>query len=395
MAIGILKANSVIGVAEEVTEGVYVAPPDALSFVQPLEDGFEMTPAKELVERAILDGSIGQATPRVGTKSVTGTLPVEFRASGIEGGLTDFDLFLHSALGNRRQIATRSTTKAGNTTTVLQIEDADIGKYTVGDSIVILEAGDYTVHVITAVDPTGGAANVTYLPARSGAPADNVEISKSSVYYPANDGHKSLSLSYYWGNEIRQTAVGCKIASMSIDSFVTGQVANFNFGFEGLNFDEVDGAAPFTPTYDSGLPPLILKACVFQDGLQIDLNEFTMSMENVLSFLTSTCSENGRIKSRISNRAINGTFNPYKDDTSVDQHTKFNKNQPYSLFIQAQNPDDTNVVQLGSVVTLWLPNCISTEKSVGDQDGTLIDSISFQATRGDSGSNDEIFIGMI
>lgn len=395
MAIGILKANSVIGIAEEGTEGIYTAPPDALSFIQPLEDGFEMSPAKELVERGILDGSIGQATPRVGTKSVTGTLPVEFRASGLEGGVPDFDLLLQSCLGNRRQIAARVTTKAGNGTSQLEIQDADIANFTKGDSIVILEAGDYSIHVITAVDPSAGTANITYLPARSVAPADNVEISKTTVYYPANSGHKPLSLSYYWGNEIRQSAIGCKIASLSIDSFQTGQVASFNFGFEGLTFDEVDGVAPFTPTYDSGLPPLILEACVFQDGVQIDLNEFTLSLENTLSFLTSTCSQNGRIKSRINSRSITGSINPYKDDTSVDQHTKFNANTPYSLFIRAYNPDDTNVVSLGSVVTLWLPNCISVEKTVGDQDGTLIDNIAFQATRGDDGQSDEFFIGMI
>lgn len=395
MAIGILKNNSIVGIAEESTEGTYVAPPDALSFIQPLEDGFEMSPSKDLIERAILSGSIGDPRPRVGMKGVTATLPCEYRASGVEGGKPDFDLLLKSALGNSRQITTQTTTKTGNGTSQLEIEDADIGDFTVGDSIVILEATDYTVHVVTAVDPTGGAANITYLPARSGAPADNVVISKTTTYYPANEDHVPLSLSYYWGNEIRQTGVGCKVTSLSIDSFTTGAVASYNFGLEGLDFDEIDGAAPFTPTYDSGLPPLILQACVYQDGAQLQLNEFSFSLENTISFLTSTCSASGKIKSRVTNRAITGTINPYKDDTSVDQHTKFNENQPYSLFVQAFNPDATNGVTLGSVVTLWLPSVISTEKTVGDVDGTLVDTISYKADRGESGDTDEVFIGMI
>ena len=134
MAIGIQKNTTQIGVKEEVTEGTFVPVAADTDFIQPLEDGFDMTPAKELVERTILTSSIGNPTPRVGTKSVAATLPVELRASGIEGGTPDFDLFLKGALGDVRTIAAQVTTKvAGNTSSVLQIEDADIGDFTVGD----------------------------------------------------------------------------------------------------------------------------------------------------------------------------------------------------------------------------------------------------------------------
>ena len=127
MATPITKNTTIIGVEEETGgEGIYVAPTGVNSFIQPLEDGFDMTPGKELVDRTILTSSIGNPTPRVGTKQAAATLPVEFRASGIEGGAPDFDSLLKGALGDSRTIAAQVTTKAaGNTSSVLQIEDAD------------------------------------------------------------------------------------------------------------------------------------------------------------------------------------------------------------------------------------------------------------------------------
>jgi hypothetical protein len=397
MAIGVLKNTTIIGVEEEVTEGTYVAPSAATSYIQPLEDGFSLTPAKELVERTILTSSIGNPTPRVGTRTVEAALPVEFRGSGVEGGAPDFDLLLKGLLGNSRTIAAQVTSKAvAHTASQIEIEDADIGDFTVGDIIAVLEAGDHSVHAVESVDPSGGAANINIVPARSIAPSASVVISKSQTYFPANAGHPSLSLSYYWGNEIVEHAIGTKVTSMSLDSFTTGGVASFNFGLGGLNFDRIDGAAPHTPTFDAGIPPIILNACVFQNDTQLDINEFGLSVENTLGFLTSTCSANGRISSRVTERAITGTFNPYLDDTSVAQFTNFIDNTAYSLFISAYNPSAvTGEIDLGSVVGLYLPNCITTETPVADQEGVLTDAISFQATRGDSGGTDEIFIGMV
>jgi hypothetical protein len=300
-------------------------------------------------------------------------------------------------LGDVRSIAAQVTTKAaGHTVGNLPIEDADIGDFTVGDIIVVLEAGDNSVHAVEAVDTSGGAANIDIVPDRDSIPSASVVISKSRTYFPANSGHSALSLSYYWGNEIRQSAVGTKVTTMSVDGFSTGGVASFNFGLEGLSFDEIDGAAPFTPTFDSGLPPIILGACVYQNDTSLDVNEFTLSLENTLGFLTSTCSENGRINSRVTSRAVSGSINPYKDDTSVGQHTFFDDNTEYSLFAFAANPSSVaGEFELGSVVGIWLPKALTVEKIVADQEGILTDAISFQATRGEDGAMDEIFVGVV
>lgn len=396
MATGLIKNTTRIAVTEEVTEGTYVAPTTADQYIQPLEDGFEISPAKELVERSILRNSIGQATPRTGIKSATASLPVEFRASGTEGDPTDFDLLIESALGNRRQITSRVTTDTGHTTTQINLDASSVLNFAVGDIIVILESGAHSAHAVTAVDTGVGTESITILPAADSAPSDNVEIAETTVYYPADSGHKPLSLSVYWANEIRESVIGAKVTSMSLENFTTGQIASLNFAMEALSFDEQDGAAPNTPSFDSGLPPLILSACIYQDGTSLELNNFAFSLENTLGFITDTCSENGRRSSRVTARSISGSFDPYKDDTSVDQFSKFNLNTPYSIFGYAYNPSSTTgEFDLGSVVGFYLPNCITTSKVVGDNEGVLIENIEFSATAGDAGDSDDIYLGFI
>lgn len=397
MATGIAKNTSIIGIKEESTEGTYLAPAAATDYIQPM-DGFDVAPKKEVVERTILTSSIGKVTPRVGQKSVTVSLPVEFRASGVEGAATDFDLLLKGALGNVRAIATTTTTKAsGNTGSVLQIEDADISKFTVGDIVLIKESGGHHVCAITAKSTGTGTATVTILPSKaSGSFSNSVVISKSTTYYPANAGHIPLSISTYWANEILQKAIGCKVTKLSLDGFSVGGLASFGFEAEGLSFDEVNGAAPHTPTYDSGIPPLILNACLFQDGVDVPVNSFGVSLQNTLGFITSTCSANGRISSRVTARTLSGSFNPYKDDTSVAQFTKFDQNTAFSLFVRAYNPSAVaGEIDMGSAIGIYLPNCLITEKKIADQDGILTDELTFAATRGVSGSTEEIYIGFI
>lgn len=394
----VTKNTTIIGLKEEASEGVYLAPAAATDYIQPLADGFEISPTKELVERTVLTSSIGKVSPRVGTKSVSATLPVEFRASGIEGAKTDFDPLMKGALGSSRQITTTTTSKAvAHTATVIQIEDADISKFNVGDLIVVKQSGDHTPSFITAVDSTLTAANITVLPGReTGVFSASVVISKSTTYYPANSAHIPLSLSYYWGNTKTTKAIGCKVTSLSLDNFATGQLASFNFGLEGLSFDEVDGGAPHTPSFDVGLPPLILNSCLYQDGVNLQVNQFAVSLSNTLGFVTSTCSDNGKISSRVVERALEGSLNPYMDDVSVAQFTKFNQNTAFSLAVFSYNPSAVaGEIDMGSVVGIYLPNCLITEKAYGDQDGILTDELSFAATRGTAGSTEEIYIGFV
>lgn len=396
MANSNIKDTSIFGIEEEVTEGTFVAPSAATSYFQPMEDGFEMSPNRELLERNVMNSSIGAAVPKVGMRSVSGSVSVEFRASGTEGAAPNYASLVKSALGATRAISTNTTTKSsGNTGSVLQIQDADISKFNKGDIVLIKETGGHHICYITAVDSSSGTANITIAPSKaSGSFSNSVVISKSKMYYTANSGHPALSLPFYWGNTWRQAGIGCKVSSMSLDNFSTGQLAAWNFAFEGLDYSEQDGAAPHTPTVDSGTPPVILTGCVYKDGTEIQLNQFSLSVENTLAFQTGTCA--GRISARVSERKISGSINPYMDDAASAYYTLFNNNTTFALFLRAANPSSTSgEFAMGSGVGIYLPYCIVSEYKKGDLEGLLIDEVTFQVCEDPNGVLAEMYVGFL
>lgn len=386
-----VKQNTAIAVEIEDTEGTYKAPTAATSYVQTLSDGTEMTPSKELLERNVFNGSIGKTVPRTGQRTVSGAVPTEARASATAGAAPEYDALMRSALGLRRQKTTTTTTKTGNTASQLEIQDADIGDFAVGDIVLVKEAGAYHVSPITAVDTTATLANITLLVAAAAPFSNNVVIEKFTTYTVADSGHPSLSISKYIEGAVLEQATGCRVTSTSLDSFTTGQLPSWSFGFEGMDFDRSLTAIPHTPSYSTALPPVVLEACVYQDGVKIPVNEVTFSIENTLGFATSTCSPNGRISGRATERTVSGTFNPYKQDDDISNFTKFKNNTTFSLFAYAKNP--TGVAgEFDQVVAFYMPNCLTTELGESDQDGLLVEDISFSASRGSAGTENEIYI---
>ena len=84
MAYGLIKGNTIIGIEAEVTEGTFVAPSAATSYLQPLSDGFELKPSREQLDRTILTASPGMPNPKMGIKSVSASLPVSNPSNPIE-----------------------------------------------------------------------------------------------------------------------------------------------------------------------------------------------------------------------------------------------------------------------------------------------------------------------
>lgn len=391
----VVNNTTSIAIEKEVTEGTYVAPSGASSFVQTLSEGTEITPSKELLERNVFTGTIGQVTPRTGTKSVSGSVPTEFRAHSTEGNAPEFDKLLESCLGTKRQIASEITTKTGNTASVLQIEDADIADLSIGDIVKVKKSGAHHVSPIIAKSSGVGTATVTLLiPHPSGSIPDNVVIAKATIYTVAESGHPTLSITRYQDSAVRTRAMGCRVNSMEISNFSTGQIPTLNFGFDGLNFDEDLSAPAHTPSYDSALPPIVLDARAYMDTTELVINEMSVSVENTVGFATSIAEENGKIASRITQRAITGSINPYKDTTSIANFTKFVNNTEFSLFAYAKNPSST-AGEMENVIAIYMPKCIITERSEADADGLVQENLTYTASRGAAGTTNEIYIAFI
>ena len=391
-----VKDNTVYAVEVESTEGTYVAPASDASYVQTLSDGAEMNFAQETLSRDIFTGSIGKVKSRTGTKTSNGSMPVELRANSTEGDAPEFDGLIRSAMGLRRQVTatTIDSTDSGmaHTTTRVYLADADANKYQVGDSITIKSAGSFHTSPITAVSNVASDVYVDMLVADDVAPSNGDVIAALTTYVTANSGHPSLSITKYIENVRRERVSGAKVTSMTLESFTTGQLASLNFGFESLEFECSLDANPFTPDYDDQQPPIMLGACVYMDGSQIEVNEFSFSLENTLGFKTSTCSKNGRISSRPTERVVTGSFNPYKQDDDISLCTKFECNETFTLFASANLPNCPDDGEYAGVVSFYMPNCAITEISEADQDGLLQDEVSFEASRGDSGTEEEIYI---
>ena len=391
-----VKNTTSVAVEEEVTEGTYVAPTSAASFVQTLDSGLEVKPSKELLERAVFTGTIGQVTPRTGTKSVSGTIPTECRALSVEGSAPEVDKMMKSALGTKRQNTAVITTKAsGNTASILQIDDADIGSLNIGDIVLVKMPGAFHVSPITAKSSATGAATVTLLvPHPSGDIADSAPIAKFTTYTVAERGHPTLSVTKYIDSAIKDTAMGCRINKLALAGFATGKIPTLSFGFDGLNFDRALEAPAYTPSYDSALPPIILDAKAYMNSTELLVNEMAFSLENTVGFATAINQPNGKISSRITKRKITGSINPYQDTTDISNFTKFINNTEFSLFAYAKN--ETGVAgEFGNVVAVYLPKCIITENTEADAEGLVQEALSFTASRGAAGTTNEIYITFI
>ena len=394
MGIGLVKGKSSVFVKSEVTEGTFVPPASAADAIEVLEDGLEFGTEKETIERNTLSDSVETEAPRLGLKTVTGSIPIEYKAAGVAGDAPPADLLLRSLLGGKRQRTTTVTARAGaNTSTNILIEDADIADLKIGDIVLVKQAGEYELRPISARSTGVGTASITFpFALEGGAPSSGVVLEKFTTYYP-NDSWITLSANIFHGGEISDKLSGLRALSCSVENWTTGQVPSLNFGLEGIESDREVDATPFTPDFSAdALPPVLLNACAYLGGIEIDYNEFGLSIENTKADLPSACKASGKAGTRITQLTINGSINPYMEDDDVVRWDAFEAGDTTSLFIFGFNPKSPNVPgEFKEAFAIWMPNIKITALPVGDQDGVLTDAIEFQAFK--NAGNDSVFMG--
>lgn len=402
MATNIIKRDSVFAVNVEVTDGTYVGPASATDgYFLPQEGGENeiMKHNINLLERGVVSSTLTDAKPIQGMKDAAGTITVELRGSGTEGVAPAHGVIFESLFGSKHLISANKTSKnAGNTQFVLQIQDADIAAFVVNDIVVVKQTGEHSFQVVTAVDSTGGAANITVFPGRAaGSFANSVVISKSTTYKPADSGHPSYSVSQWDANTIFRKVAGARSKSFSISDFVTGKLATIKVGYEASSFDEVDGTAPHTPTYDSALPPAILGCTMLYNSTVTPVNEVDVALEQPIAWLQSVTNANGRISGRATGtRKVTGKIAPYKDDTSVAFFTAWKNGTNFSILFGAFTPSAVSgEFTMGSCFAMYLPQVIIVEKPVDDFEGILRDVLNFKAHGGTNGLTPEVAMAFI
>ena len=385
--------NIKLAIKEEVIEGNFVAPSTGADFIQVSGGAPGMEPSKELIERDLLGGGLSKATPRTGLWSVSGSINVEAKAAGTEGGAPEYGLLMESGLGSKRSGVTKTTSDADGGTysdKILCFATADMSNFHKGDTLLVKRASHYHLSPIASVSGN----EVTLLIADpQGDFVDGLEVAAFTTYIPADTGHKAISISRYIEDAVLEKAVGCKVKDIKLNGFETGKTATWEFGFEGLFPEREVSANSITPAYDSALPPIVLSACVYQDGVSLPVNTMDFNISNELGFITSTCAEKGKISSRITKRTIAGNLTPYKANDAVAQWDKFKNNTEYSVFGYMYVPSTTSG-EYGDVVAFYMPYCVTSQIGEGDKEGVLQDTLAFSAGGG-SNLDTEIYITFI
>ena len=389
----VIIGNNRIYVVEEATAGVYDPPSAAAEAVLPLEDALDFGFNIETVERTVLTPNIGQAKPRAGIKTSTGTLGFEFKANGIEGTAPQISPFVKGALGSEAlRVADATTVEALAAATSLTL---GTHAFQVDDIILIKIAGNFHVTPITAITST----EITILRPLPATAAIGTVIAAVAIYKSANTGFPSLSITreippVNAGAGISERIFGQRINSMSLGSFVPGQIPTLTFGLQGLGFSFENSILSLGTAFDAGLPPICLSACVFRGATLFDVNEIGFEVSNTVGDITSTCDPNGILANLITDRSISGTFTDYLQSDDIGDFTRFENNESFSLFAFAGIPTSTSG-EFEDVVAFYLPQCTITEVTAGDQDGVITNVISYEATGGDNGDELDISIAFI
>jgi hypothetical protein len=226
-----------------------------------------------------------------------------------------------------------------------------------------------------------------------------VELTKVTTYYTPASGSTfpSLSVTNYIGNGgVSQRIQGCRVGSLSLDSFTTGQIASWNFSLQGMGGSENLESSPFTPTFDTGTPPLILRACVFRNGVELAVNNFAFTLTNVIAEKLNSCNANGVSGQRHISHEITGSFDPFKSDSSLALWNDFNDNTDYSIIVVARTASSVSgEIELGTALTLYFPQVVTVEKPLSDLNGLVQEAVSFRAHGGTSGTSRDIYHSVI
>lgn len=387
MAIGVVTNESSMALVEEPTENVFTAPSSGTDFVEVLSEGSEANKTREELARDVLSGTVEQEETRVGMATVTASIPVEYRASSTAGSAPQSaDVALKSLLGGKRSAVTDTTT-TGNTATVLEF--GALPPFSVGDCVLVKEAGAFEVRPVSAV----GATTITFpFALDNGAPSDGVVVEAVTTYYHDTANAPSFSMEHNIGNEIQQQVSGLRSASMEMTASV-GQISTLNFSAEGAGLERVDSGASFTPDFSAdALPPVALEACLWIGGDKKSYTELGLNIENTISFINDACDADGKIGSRITEQSVTLTCNPYMDDTNLDEWNDFENNSDSSAFWYAFNPSAT-AGEGSEYVAFYIPQAKITEIPVGDQDGIATNNLSMKSYR--NSGNDTIFMSFI
>lgn len=375
----LIKRNAKLAIEKETTEGVDAGNPAAGSYIKANAEAVEMATEKEELTNDLLGYGLGMAPHKLGLKTGTVSIAMPMAAGSTEGSKSPMSLSLESLLGRERILA--AETCSATSTTVLTIPGHS---YVAGDTILVKAAGKFEARPVLSV----AGDDVTIIPL-SLDPSETVAIGATRVYDIIEDGHPSLTITRVFGSDsdaLHQKFIGAKCISMSLDNFITGQLADISFGYESFDFLRKN-QTPNAPSYTQAERDCVKTAWVWQGGTLLRINEFSLSVTNTLAYITDT--KSGKVGSKVIKREVAGSINPYMSDGSAGlaQYNKFDQKLPFSLFITHSNPGSVDGENLNHI-SFYMPNCLISTIEEGDQEGLMTDVLNFKAYQTDDGQKE-------
>ncbi len=390
----VLTRKTIVGVAAEVTEGIYVAPAagDVLCVV-----GFPtVSPTIEKLERNLVKGTIGQKKPLSGLRAGTLELVTELRAGGVTGGESDLpeaDLLLRCALG-RHNAGTSSTTDVGSTATdIVLVAGGGAGFQPFG-----LVWIDGEVRFVVAI--AGDTLTLNSALAH-GAPGAGEAVKRGQTYKPASEGHPPLSVTVFQdaqspGSGPVARGIGARVSNLALTDFTVGQIPKLTVGLELLDHDEVIATAPASPVFGTQTPPVVIHGIAQKDGVQFDIGALELTLENTIAREVDINQEGGTRRLFVGGRSVTGTVDPFMAQGDVALQDAWRDNETFSLFVALGIKDASGDIVQGSAVGIYIPNAVFTENAREDADGVLKHTLSFQAHESDlTSGDDELFLGFV
>lgn len=228
----IVTRKSAFAVKVESTEGTPVSPTDATDYI-PIQADATMSPEFDTLENAELKASIGASKSILGLENPTSSVSVYLTGSGTAGTAPQVDELLTAAFGNEDVESTEYNTIAGSTVSEVKVDTGEGATFRRGQAMLVKHAASpyeiRAVHSVSGDDitPSFNLAN---------APATGTDLGLATTYYPADDGHQTLSLWHYLGNGgATQMIAGARVTELGIE-FSAGELINAAYSLEGLSY---------------------------------------------------------------------------------------------------------------------------------------------------------------
>lgn len=239
-----------MAVIKQSGKGVPTLPGSGADYIA-LQDGFSLTPAREVIENAELKGDISESAPIPGVESTAVDMSHYLRHSGVEGSEPDHGVLLENLLGTKEVESTEYLTTTGSTVSIVKLASGG-SSLEAGQSILVKDpTNGYSIRPIFSI----ATNDLTLGFDLSAAPATGLGTGKCVSYKPADTSDYLSFVDYRGDGGVTQLASDVRLLTGEI-TIDAGQPINMSFsgsGITGMYVNPIEiTASDFSLDFDEG-----------------------------------------------------------------------------------------------------------------------------------------------